>query len=478
MSKKSTLQEIEIKSVDRDFIKKLSDKGSYKDLVDQPGGEQTLADLPRDPVFDAKMSSLMRTQDTNPLALYNIKKELVSRINKLRMNLKIKRIYKEQVLGITHPRVLQVWYSKNVLRDISESSLLNENYIMNNFDENKFSFLIKTGIKKPKSRILKENMDTTFSNEGEEIQGDETVSEVSKYLNLESADDIISEVEKELQKETMERKMSKLKEIISAIDEKANSLEEDANVKEFVNPSKIKEMRRTTKKLRLMHERLTKEYAKKFQSKKEKSLNENKSNKKMSNNFNLKQFLVENKLTRSSILKEQQEVIDRAEELGNDPTFQAELEPEMDQLDRVAQKLGITPNSTPEEIVAAVTQAGNMKEVSFRGAGIKGGGGSYAYNSLKNTDPRHPDEMDLEADRKMTSGLFRLPFVGTGLYAAIKTAAAASGVPVAYLNYPGAPPSQGLAIMGIIAALFAWQVVQHSTRTYKADQKRKEMGLS
>lgn len=97
------------------------------------------------------------------------------------------------------------------------------------------------------------------------------VSEVEKYLNLESADDIISEIERDVTKTTMEAKLQKIKEVIQAIDEKANSLEEDSSVKDYVNPSKIREMRRTTKKLRSMQDRLVKEYDKKFAKTKKKA---------------------------------------------------------------------------------------------------------------------------------------------------------------------------------------------------------------
>jgi len=479
-----SINEIEIKSVDRNFIQNLSNKGTYKDISDEPLGQQTLADLPRDPVFDAKIRSLNKTMDRDPMQYRKIKVELMKKVGRLRMD----RHKKNQILNdldsIIHPNGLIKWYDKNVLGILEElynDNVLNEHYNMNKFDENKFSFLIKTGLKKSKPRVLKENFDTTA--EGEMVQDTDTVSvtEVSKYLNMESAEDIIAEIDKELQKETMERKLNKLKEVISAIDEKANSLEEDANVKEFVNPSKIREMRRTTKKLRLMQERLTKEYTKKFAAKKEKPLNENKTNIKMSNNFDLKKFLVENKLTKSSILKEQQEILSKAEELASDPDFQAEIEPEIDQIEAVARKLGLTPNSSPEDIVAAVTgqMEGLNERYTFRKAGVKGGGYGYIHRA---NNPEDPEEMEADADRKLASGiLFKVPFIGTGLITAIQQAAMNAGVPVgSVLGHgfgTGPNPEGSLAILGIIAALFLWQTTQYSTRMDKAAQVRKQRGM-
>lgn len=476
-----SINEIEIKSVDRNFIQNLSNKGTYKDISDEPLGQQTLADLPRDPVFDAKIRSLNKTMDRDPMQYRKIKVELMKKVGRLRMD----RHKKNQILNdldsIIHPNGLIKWYDKNVLgilQELYNDNVLNEHYNMNKFDENKFSFLIKTGLKKSKSRVLKENFDTTA--EGEMVQDTDTVSEVSKYLNMESAEDILTEIEKELQKESMERKLNKLKEVISAIDEKANSLEEDANVKEFVNPSKIKEMRRTTKKLRLMQERLTKEYAKKFADKKEKPLNENKINIKMSNNFDLKKFLVENKLTKSSILKEQeeqQELIDSAEELASDPDFQAEIQPKMAQIDALAKKLGITQDSTPEEITAAITNQmeGAVNErYTFRKAGMKGGGYGYIH---KANNPDDPEQMERDAESKLTSGIFRVPLVGTALLTAIGNAAASAGATAPYLRYGAAGPEAGLAALGLVAALFAWQVVQYSTRMDKAAQVRQQRGM-
>lgn len=322
-----------------------------------------------------------------------------------------------------------------------------------------------------------ENIDTE-----EDFAEDDTVqNEVSKFLNMESADDIVSEIEKDINKTTMEAKLQKIKEVIQAIDEKANSLEEDANVKEYVNPSKIREMRRTTKKLRSMQDKLTKEYNKKFSDKKEKPVTESKTNTQMSDNFDLKKFLVENKLTRTSVLmkeqEEEQELISSAEDLASDPDFQADIEPKMDEIDALARRLGITPDSTPEEITAAITSQmeGAVNErYTFRKAGIKGGGYGYIH---KANNPDDPEQMERDAESKLTSGIFRVPLVGTALLTAIGNAAASAGATAPYLRYGAAGPEAGLAALGLVAALFAWQVVQYSTRMDKAAQVRQQRGM-
>lgn len=98
-------------------------------------------------------------------------------------------------------------------------------------------------------------------------EGEEIVDEnenINKYLTLESPEDIVREIESDIRKITFEAKMKKLKEVIEAMDSKLNSLEEDSNLQGFVNTSKLKEMKRTLKKLRSIDEKYGKEYDKKY----------------------------------------------------------------------------------------------------------------------------------------------------------------------------------------------------------------------
>ena len=96
--------------------------------------------------------------------------------------------------------------------------------------------------------------------------------DVSRYLNLESAEAVIKEIESEVARVSLETKINKIKEAIEALDGKANGLEEDSNLQGFVNPARLKEMRRMTKKLRIMQERYAKEYDKKFNKKNNKKV--------------------------------------------------------------------------------------------------------------------------------------------------------------------------------------------------------------
>lgn len=289
---RNSIDELEIKTVDRGSIKNLGDKDKLKDILDGPVPQQTLSDIPKDPVFDAKMRSLAQTVEKDPLQYRKMKVKLLDKISKLRISLHDKRKIKNEIENIYSPARLSKWYEDNVLQEsnnISQDNTLNEEHNMNNFDikkfliENKLTTLSRTNqIHRDTDDLFSEE---THYNNSESINdsintqevsaADEvnnvSISEVGKYLNMESAEDIISEIEKDISKTTMEAKLQKIKEVIEAIDEKVNSLEEDSNVKDYISPVKLKEMRRTNKQLRKMQDRYLKEYDKKFNIKKSKS---------------------------------------------------------------------------------------------------------------------------------------------------------------------------------------------------------------
>ena len=104
--------------------------------------------------------------------------------------------------------------------------------------------------------------------------GEDEVAEaevdVQEYLKFSSVDEVMGHINKQVDKSAHELKMSKIKEAVAAIEGKLTSLEEDANVKDFISDSKLKEMRRYVKELRKMEERLIKEYDKKYAEKKKK----------------------------------------------------------------------------------------------------------------------------------------------------------------------------------------------------------------
>lgn len=104
--------------------------------------------------------------------------------------------------------------------------------------------------------------------------GEDEVAEaevdVQEYLKFSSVDEVMGHINKQVDKSAHELKMSKIKEAVAAIEGKLSSLEEDANVKDFISDSKLREMRRYVRELRRMEERLIKEYDKKYAEKKKK----------------------------------------------------------------------------------------------------------------------------------------------------------------------------------------------------------------
>lgn len=84
------------------------------------------------------------------------------------------------------------------------------------------------------------------------------------YTKCSSADEVLKEIEVDLRKATMESKLEILGNVVDAYERKISTLEEDENLKGFVNSSKLKEMRRTCKKLTKEQEKLHKEYNSKY----------------------------------------------------------------------------------------------------------------------------------------------------------------------------------------------------------------------
>lgn len=117
-----------------------------------------------------------------------------------------------------------------------------------------------------------ETEDNLINSENEEEEMPSEGMDVSKYLSMEGAEAIVSELEKDSAKAYMEAKLKTLKEVINTLEGKCNSLEESEDAA-FISQSKLKEMKATVKKLRKMEEKMVKEYEKKYPAKK--SLKEN-----------------------------------------------------------------------------------------------------------------------------------------------------------------------------------------------------------
>jgi hypothetical protein len=87
------------------------------------------------------------------------------------------------------------------------------------------------------------------------------------YSKYNSVEELMKEIETSTNEAAMKHKMDRVKKAYESIEAKANSLEEGEHAS-FIAPAKIKEMRRSCKELRVMHEKLLKEYEKKYAKKK------------------------------------------------------------------------------------------------------------------------------------------------------------------------------------------------------------------
>jgi len=115
-----------------------------------------------------------------------------------------------------------------------------------------------------------EEDDYGFVGEDEVAEEEAVEVDVQEYLKFSTVDEVMGHINKQVDKSAHELKMAKVKEAVAAIEGKLTSLEEDANVKDFISASKLREMRRYIKELRKMEERLIKEYDKKYAEKKKK----------------------------------------------------------------------------------------------------------------------------------------------------------------------------------------------------------------
>jgi tetratricopeptide (TPR) repeat protein len=102
----------------------------------------------------------------------------------------------------------------------------------------------------------------------------EEESEVEEdYSKYGSVEELMKEIETSTNEAAMKHKMDRVKKAYESLEAKATSLEEGEHAS-YIAPMKIKEMKRSAKKLRMMHEKLMKDYDKKYASKKKVELNE------------------------------------------------------------------------------------------------------------------------------------------------------------------------------------------------------------
>jgi len=135
-------------------------------------------------------------------------------------------------------------------------------------------------------------------------EGEEMVNEkpLPRYENIEK---LMQEIEHGTNEAAYKHKMAKMKEVAEMLEAKVGSLEEGEGA-DFVDAKKVKQMKKDIMTLRKQAEKLEKEYDKKFAKKQDKKqpVEEGKVS-----NFDLKKFLVENKITTNSrMLKEEAEI--------------------------------------------------------------------------------------------------------------------------------------------------------------------------
>ena len=105
------------------------------------------------------------------------------------------------------------------------------------------------------------------SEEGPSEDDDE---DYSKYGSVE---ELMKQIETSTNEAAMKHKMERVKKAYESLESTATSLEEGEHAS-YMSTSKLKEMKTSAKKLRMMHEKLVKEYDKKYMSKKKVELKE------------------------------------------------------------------------------------------------------------------------------------------------------------------------------------------------------------
>lgn len=154
----------------------------------------------------------------------------------------------------------------------------------------------------PEEDINRKNYLKTFGTPPTTVPGEEMVQEkpLPKYENIEK---LMQEIEHGTNEAAYKHKMAKMKEVAEMLEARVSSLEEGDGA-DFVDAKKVKQMKKDIMTLRKQAEKLEKEYDKKFGEKKAKK--ETQTENKMKD-FNLRQFLTENKLTTNSkMLKERE----------------------------------------------------------------------------------------------------------------------------------------------------------------------------
>lgn len=149
---------------------------------------------------------------------------------------------------------------------------------MNKF--NLTSFLVENKLTRL-GRLSEGYMGSEYdSSEGmaaEEMEESGVYEEESKveedYSKYGSVEELMKQIETSTNEAAMKHKMERVKKAYESLESTATSLEEGEHAS-YMSTSKLKEMKTSAKKLRMMHEKLVKEYDKKYMSKKKVELKE------------------------------------------------------------------------------------------------------------------------------------------------------------------------------------------------------------
>ncbi len=132
---------------------------------------------------------------------------------------------------------------------------------------------------RPKEKKVQDEMlDTADQAQDPGVENPKT--DPNEYLKFETVEDLMKEIERSTDEAALKHKMERVKAAYTALEEKATSLEEGDNA-EFVSKTKVKEMKRNSKKLRKMYEKYEKVYEKNYNKdskkpKKKEKVSENK----------------------------------------------------------------------------------------------------------------------------------------------------------------------------------------------------------
>jgi hypothetical protein len=115
-----------------------------------------------------------------------------------------------------------------------------------------------------------EDMAVDMAKKGVYEEESEVEEDYSKYGSVE---ELMKQIETSTNEAAMKHKMERVKKAYESLESTATSLEEGEH-SSYISPAKLKEMKTSAKKLRGRHDKLVKEYDKKYASKKKVELNE------------------------------------------------------------------------------------------------------------------------------------------------------------------------------------------------------------